>query len=356
MSSGAASAIPSVVLGLNAAIIAVTEEQPRVLTVKRAEAAWLDQWTSGSSLLSSHQESRDTLPFALLDAVNDRTLELAVRERVCEQTGVELGYVEQLYTFGDRNRLGLSDESSWRVISVAYLALVREDVSQPEGALWRDCYQYFPWEDWRRGRPEVLEEQILPVLARWIKASSSRKERSARKERAAITFGYDMDSWDGERVLERYELLYELGLVGERHRDDLLGEGIPERAPASLELTEGEKLSLGAELALDHRRILSTALGRIRGKLKYRPVVFELVPDTFTLFRLQRVVESLAGVPLHKQNFRRLVERGGLVVGTGRQDTQTGGRPAELFRFRRDVLKERPSPGVGLPGASVKKG
>jgi hypothetical protein len=103
-------------------------------------------------------------------------------------------------------------------------------------------------------------------------------------------------------------------------------------------------------MALDHRRILATALGRLRGKLKYRPVVFELLPSTFTLLQLQRVVEALAGVRLHKQNFRRLVETGGLVEGTGRFHAGTGGRPAELFRFRREVLRERPAPGVGLPG------
>jgi hypothetical protein len=102
-------------------------------------------------------------------------------------------------------------------------------------------------------------------------------------------------------------------------------------------------------MALDHRRILASALGRLRGKLKYRPVVFELLPATFTLLRLQRVVEALAGVRLHKQNMRRLVETGGLVEGTGRLESQTGGRPAELFRFRRDVLRERPAPGVGIP-------
>jgi hypothetical protein len=103
-------------------------------------------------------------------------------------------------------------------------------------------------------------------------------------------------------------------------------------------------------MALDHRRILATALGRIRGKLKYRPVVFELLPSAFTLFQLQQVVEALAGVRLHKQNLRRLVETGGLVEGTGKFDSRTGGRPAELFRFRRNVLRERPAPGVGLPG------
>ncbi len=104
---------------------------------------------------------------------------------------------------------------------------------------------------------------------------------------------------------------------------------------------------VGEPMALDHRRLLATALGRLRGKLKYRPVVFELLPTTFTLLRLQRVVEALAGAPLHKQNFRRLVETAGLVEGTGVLESRPVGRPAELFRFRREVLRERRAPGVG---------
>jgi hypothetical protein len=104
-------------------------------------------------------------------------------------------------------------------------------------------------------------------------------------------------------------------------------------------------------MAFDHRRMVATALGRVRGKIQYRPVIFELLPATFTLFKLQRVVEALAGLRLHKQNFRRLVDRAGLVEGVGRFDDQTGGRPAELFRFRRELLRERPTHGVGLPQA-----
>jgi hypothetical protein len=87
-------------------------------------------------------------------------------------------------------------------------------------------------------------------------------------------------------------------------------------------------------------------MGRLRGKLKYRPVVFELMEPTFTLLELQRTVEAISGVHLHKQNFRRLVETNGLVERTGRQSNKAGGRPAEQFRFRREVLRERPSPGV----------
>ena len=106
-------------------------------------------------------------------------------------------------------------------------------------------------------------------------------------------------------------------------------------------------------MALDHRRIVATALGRLRGKLKYRPVVFELLPSEFTLLQLQRLVEALAGVRLHKQNLRRLVETGGLVEGTARYVSKTGGRPAELFRFRRDVLRERPAPASASPASAI---
>ena len=66
---------------------------------------------------------------------------------------------------------------------------------------------------------------------------------------------------------------------------------------------------------------------------------------------LPRVLQPLAGRPLHKQNFRRLVETGGLVEGTGVVEAHAKGRPAELFRFRREVLRERSTPGVGLPRA-----
>lgn len=152
-------------------------------------------------------------------------------------------------------------------------------------------------------------------------------------------FGLDGFSWDEEKVLERYELLYEAGLVQEAARD---GRAKPP-GPALAGV-------LGASMMFDHRRILATAIARLRGKMKYRPVVFELMPATFTLFELQRTVEAISGIELHKQNFRRLVEGQGLVEGTGKFAAPARGRPAELFRFRREVVRERPAPGVRLTG------
>lgn len=324
----------TLIIGLNAVIVAVTDEVPRILTVAREE-----------------HEPSVALPFGPLDPVADRTLERGLRNWVTAQTGLELGYVEQLYTFGDRNRDPGEREGGPRILSVAYFALVREQaVSGGLAARWSDVYRFIPWEDGRKGRPALLESCIQPGLDRWVDAGDTATERRARRERADIAFGLGGASWDGDRVLERYELLYEVGLVLEAARDAIQRRGETWGAETA-ERAAARGTFVGEPMALDHRRIVATALGRVRGKIKYRPVVFELLPPTFTLLQLQRVVEALAGVRLHKQNFRRLVERGGLVEGTGQHDASTGGRPAELFRFRREVLRERPAPGVGLPGA-----
>jgi hypothetical protein len=340
-----------ITIGLNATIVAVTAETPRVLTVKRAEHSLADNfdWTR-TDIYGTNRPN--AIPFGPFDASSDRTLELGLRRWVREQTGLELGYVEQLYTFGDRNRDPVECEGGPRVISIAYLALVREGKpSGTAGADWLEWYRFLPWEDWRSGKPEVIDTYIAPALNQWVCSVPGQRSREERRERSDIHFGLEGAPWVPERVLERYELIYEVDLAIEALRD----RGIRFSNPASSLKKESGNLPpwtqhLGQPMALDHRRILATALGRLRGKLKYRPVIFELLPSVFTLLQLQRVVEALAGVRLHKQNFRRLVETGGLVEGTGQFDQQTGGRPAELFRFRRDVLRERPAPGVGLPG------
>jgi hypothetical protein len=349
------------IIGLNAVIVAVTEDEtPRALIVRRVRHALATPALKGQSPGGPAQSGQkagvadtpDALPFGPFDPSRDRTLEGALRAWVEDQTGLVLGYVEQLYTFGDRYRDPRERAGGPRVVSVGYLNLVREAALSGTGdAEWRDWYAFFPWEDWRNGRPRLIDQVIAPGLAAWAKAPAGEaavgakapagEAAAARADRANSLFGLERAAWDFERVLERYELLYEAGLVAEAARDK--GK-TPDAALAAL----------GKPLALDHRRILATALGRLRGKLKYRPVVFELLAPEFTLTRLQRVVEAFAGVRLHKQNFRRLVVKGGLVESTGRFERPAGeerrrGRPAELFRFRREVSHERLAPGVGLP-------
>ena len=310
---GTAPAARSLSIGLGAVIVAASEHEPRVLTVRHADAA-------------------ESLPAGPLEAEH-RTLELGLRSWVEHQTSQRLGYVEQLYTFGDRDRLVGAAASANPALTVAYLALVRE--VRPAGsaeAVWQSWYRYFPWEDWRHGRPPSLAP-IETGLAAWAAATPTEPERRLREERMRVAFGLHSASWNEELVLERYELLYEAGLVAEAARD--LGHPVPQQGA-------------GIAMAVDHRRILATAVGRLRGKIKYRPVVFELMPPAFTLSQLQRTVEALSGVRLHKQNFRRLVEQQGLVEETGDITAATGGRPARLVRFRREVLLERPAPGLRL--------
>jgi hypothetical protein len=308
-----------VVIGLSAVVVAVTEDAPYVLARQDKGAV------AG-------------LPFGAFDPDGDRTLELSLRKWVSEQTGFEIGYVEQLYTFGDRGRESPLPEQAPgadRILSVGYLALTPNRAALGAGD-WRDWYRFFPWEDWRRGRPAVIDETIARALQAWCAKSGQRRER------AALAFALEGAGWNEERALDRYELLYEAGLAPEAARDRARLEG---RESPPLASAPG----FGDPMQSDHRRILATALGRLRAKIKYRPVVFELMPETFTLLQLQRVVEAISGLELHKQNFRRLLEHGGLVEGAGKFEPQTGGRPAQLFRFRREGLRGKPVGGVNVP-------
>ena len=313
-------------IGLTAAIVAVDGDEPMTLTA--GDVAGLTGLPSG--------------PF---DPLAHHTFEIGLRAWVSQQTGLAVGYVEQLYTFGDRGRQAERVESGLHVVSVGYLALTRRPESaealRATGAGFTPWYRFFPWEDWRAGRPEILDRTILPALEAWAqRATHDDPHRPlGRRERLRQCFAAGGSPWDEEKTLDRYELLYAAGLVEEARRDG---------RKAALE--RGELVALGEPMRLDHRRILATAIARLRAKLKYRPVIFELMAGEFTLTELQTTVEAISGRHLHKQNFRRLVESGAMVEPTGETSTATGGRPAALFRFRREVIQERPSPGLRVGG------
>jgi hypothetical protein len=323
MPHGAQAVAHTVIIGLNACIVTVGEEMPRVLVVPRNRAA--------------RAQTSDGLPFGPFEPERHRTLEIGLRNLVKDQTHVSLGYVEQLYTFGDRGRHEPEAGEGPRVVSVGYLALTRVAKDSAGSGSWRNIYDFFPWEDWRKERPAMIDDLIRPRLDTWAALA----DQDLRRDRARLCFGFDGLHWDEEKVLERYELMYDAGLVLEARRD---GRALPPSAPPA-----AEQKQFGEAMQFDHRRILATGMGRLRGKLKYRPVVFEVMDAAFTLLDLQRTVEAISGIHLHKQNFRRLVETSGLVERTGKRSTKAGGRPAEEFRFRREVLRERPAPGVRVP-------
>lgn len=297
---------------LIALLVAVTAGDPRVLTIQ-------------------DQNALPSGPFELAH----RSLQSGLRAWVEHQTGLPPGYVEQLYTFADRDRTGPANQ---RFISISYLGLTREQAGSSQNeASWRSWYDYFPWEDHRLGIP-TMEKTLRSGLATWIAAAPDRATRSNRRQRAARLFGLDDHIWNEELVLQRYELMYEARLIPEALRGDV--------PPAAATMAASVP---GNPMILDHRRILATGIARLRAKIKYRPVVFELMPETFTLLQLQRCVEALAGKLVHKPNFRRLIEQQELVEDTGETSQETGGRPAKLFRFRRAVLAERAVAGTKLP-------
>jgi hypothetical protein len=313
-------------IGLTAAIVAVEDGEPRILVAAE----------------NANGEPRAGLPFGPFDPLAHRTFEIGLRAWVEAQTGLRVGYVEQLYTFGDRGRHARPGDLA-HMVSVGYLALTRRPDNaaalQRAGADFEPWYRFFPWEDWRKRRPAILDT-FLPSLSGWKAPPHGELGRALGwRERLRLCFGAGGSPWDEEKVLDRYEMLYEAGLVAEARRDG-----------RSAALGRGALQPLGEPMRFDHRRILATAIARLRAKLKYRPVVFELMPDVFTLTELQHTVEAISGRLAHKQNFRRLVESTALVEPTGETSTATGGRPAALFRFRREVLAERPAPGLRLGG------
>ena len=282
-----------------AVIVAMVDGEPKVLTVP-------DRLRLPSGpLLPKH-----------------RSMQTAVRAWVEQQTGLSVGYLEQLYTFADQDR----DGSGNRIISMSYLGLVRG--LNATGAHWRSWSSLLPWEDQRKGN-DLLINTIAPALRPWVTRGGE-----LRMERCAIDFGFDNRPWLPDLALQRYEVLWEAGLVPEsQDAVDLISTHV--RLP-------------GERMDGDHRRILATGIARLRTKIQYRPVVFELMPEEFTLGQLQLCVEALAGQKVHTQNFRRFVEQQQLVEETGHH-APTGGRPARLYKFRHEVLQERKMVGTKLP-------
>jgi len=300
-------------IGLSAVVIALRDRRACVLTTPGDDGA-------------------AALPFGPFDPARDRTFELALRTFVTAQTGFRLGFVEQLYTFGDLGRASpraTPGPEHHREVSVGYLALTADAADAPLAeARWTPVLDVFPWEDRRDGAAACLAP-LLADLAAW---AAGDPRRQARVETLFATA--PGQRWNEGHVLDRYELLYEAGLVAEAARDQ--ERPAPADAPGRL-------------MVSDHRRILATGLGRLRSKLKYRPVLFDLMPAAFTLSELQAAAEAVAGLSLHKQNFRRGVERTGLVEPTGRLSAATGGRPAELFRVIDGDLSTGEALGLPLP-------
>jgi 8-oxo-dGTP diphosphatase len=118
------------------------------------------------------------------------------------------------------------------------------------------------------------------------------------------------------------------------------------RAATDAANAEWFQVSKPPKLAFDHADILAAGLARLKGKVRYQPIGFELLPPRFTLSQLQHLYEAVLGTDLDKRNFRKKVLGFGLLVPL--KETQMVGphRPAQLFRF--DAEKYRKLEKQGL--------
>lgn len=312
-----------------AVLIAITDHTARVLTVDQGKLL------PNGPLMPLH-----------------RSLQAGVRQWVEEQTQQPLGYLEQLYTFVDTSRRNIDGHA---LVYVSYLGLVQETQTTKlqSQALWRDWYDYFPWENHLTGTPDIITRLIVPALLAWADNAHDDAAQYRRRQRIRLCWGVSSEpidtqkegqsdqsnhhamydncyqseatEWVAEHVLLRYEMLYEAGLIPEA----------PTYQPNKLPIDWSQMI--GVPMYYDHRRVIATAISRLRAKIEYQPLIFGLMPDIFTLSQLQQSVEALSGIPLHKQNFRRLLDAQNLVIPTGGSSNAQRGRPAKLYRFRHDI-------------------
>jgi len=106
----------------------------------------------------------------------------------------------------------------------------------------------------------------------------------------------------------------------------------------SVKWFEIDKLPL---LAFDHRHILKVAIDRLRAKVRYQPIGFELLPEQFTLTQLQKLYETILGVkePLNKRNFRTRILKMGVLKEMGKQEG-VAHRPAKLYSFDKEKYRQ----------------
>jgi 8-oxo-dGTP diphosphatase len=218
----------------------------------------------------------------------------------------------------------------------------------PRAALTVDCVVF----GYDEGELKVLliERGLQPFKGRWALPGGFVRvdetlEQAARRELAEETGLKDV-------FLEQ---LYTFGEVDRDPRERVISVAYyalvklsEHEARAATDATNAEwfPVSKTPKLAFDHADILATALARLKGKVRYQPIGFELLPPRFTLSQLQHLYEAVLGTDLDKRNFRKKVLGFGLLVPL--KETQMAGphRPAQLFRF--DAEKYRKLEKQGL--------
>lgn len=150
------------------------------------------------------------------------------------------------------------------------------------------------------------------------------------------TFGRpDRDPRTRVITVSYYALVAGERLVGKasEHKIELASIIVPWQGEAGGVVTVTDADGEPLKLAFDHAEILGSAVKRLRGKLDYSPIAFQLLPEKFTLRQLQAVHETVLGRSLNKDSFRRRLLASGSLEATGEKERQVGYRPAALYKY-----------------------
>ncbi|MGL4107843.1 NrtR DNA-binding winged helix domain-containing protein [Clostridium sp. LP20] len=209
-------------------------------------------------------------------------LEEGAKRKLKEKTGIDDVYTEQLYTFGDVTR-----DVRTRVISIGNIALLE-----------KDCIKYVEVDSLKESKWFWVEKSLI---------ISNKNDEYFENE-----YILNLQSEDGEE-----EIKYNI--------KEKIGRNILRRREINYYLSEGTKESL----AFDHYKILDFAIDRIRNKVEYTPIAFNLLPRLFTVKELQNVYEAIMGREI--LNFRR--KMGDMIIETNEKIEGKPFRPAKVFKF-----------------------
>ncbi len=219
----------------------------------------------------------------------DESLEEGAKRELKEETNVENVYLEQLYTYGDVNR-----DPRTRVISSVYMALINSDKVN-------------------------IEAGDDASDARWFSIDYKLVSRTFNKER--------------RETIDRYKIILndeDINIISEIENVETYVNGHKERSVRIIDT---------GDLAFDHCKIISYAIDRLRNKIEYTDIAFNLMNEYFTLSELQQVYEIILDKELLKANFRRKIND--MVIETNKYDEKKGGyRPSKLFKFNYEYVSK----------------
>lgn len=210
----------------------------------------------------------------------DESLEEAAARELLEETGLSDIYMEQLYSFGEVGR-----DPRMRVISVAYMALVPKEKLKPVAGDDAAKVRWFSvhWEE--------TEDAGSGGMRLWLEADVLGSEEEVGDSGSNCLDLRDSKSKTSEKI----------------HLEE-------------------------EDIAFDHEKVIKTALQRMKNKVEYTDIAFELVGEKFTLTQLQMIYEAILGRELHKPNFRRSIAD--QVEKTEELETKSSNRPSYLYRKR----------------------